>query len=80
LIRGADGYKFIKHDLSSKLDATLSVPFTVFEKYYDVKNIDNEGKYKAWLLGIERYTAEKRIHHFVPFSTVHMEKPSKRAE
>ena len=49
----------MKHDLSSHLDSTMSVPFTVFEKYYDVSNTDSEGKYKAWLLGIEKYTALK---------------------
>ena len=46
----------------------MQVPFDKFEKYYDINEVDNEGKYKAWLLGIEKYEAKKRIHHFIPFS------------
>ena len=47
----------------------MHVPFEKFEKYYDVNEVDDQGKYKAWLLGIEKYEAVKRIHHFIPFST-----------
>jgi len=51
----------------------MTVPIETFEKYYDVNEVDDQGKYKAWLLGIEKYEALKRIHHFIPFSTTHKE-------